>query len=148
MEFIVSNKKYSIINHELFINYIMVDSYFKEYSKYDYDIHYDFLDSVLSKEKIEFDDILEGTKVLEELIEKNEINFIPYGLRIDEHLNGNFKISYQDLEFVNVNVGEAIPLMIALTSLLNHQPTVTLYQIEDELNYFLERFRSYSDEDG
>ena len=51
------------------------------------------------------DDILEGTKVLEELIEKNEINFIPYELRIDEHLNGNFKISYQDLEFVNVNVG-------------------------------------------
>lgn len=51
MEFIVSNKKYSIINHELFINYLMVDSYFKEYSKYDYDIHYTFLDSVLSKEK-------------------------------------------------------------------------------------------------
>lgn len=144
MEFIVNNKKYSILNHELYINYLMVNEYFKEYSKYDYDIHFDFLDSVLSKEKIEFSDILEGTKELEELIEKNEINFIPPGLRIDQHLNENFMITYQDLEFKNVNVGEAIPLMIALSSLLNAKPIVTLYQIDEELHYFLEKFRSYS----
>lgn len=144
MEFIVNNKKYSILNHELYINYLMVNEYFREYSKYDYDIHFDFLDSVLSKEKIEFSDILEGTKELEELIEKNEINFIPPGLRIDQHLNENFKITYQDLEFKNVNVGEAIPLMIALSSLLNAKPIVTLYQIDEELHYFLEKFRSYS----
>ena len=143
MEFIVNNKKYSILNHELYINYLMVNEYFKQYSKYDYNIHYDFLDSILNKEKIDFDDILEGTKELEELIEKNEINFIPAGIRIDQHLNDNFKISYQDLEFKNVNVGEAIPLMIALTSLLNHDPIVSLYQIDEELHYFLERFRSY-----
>lgn len=144
MEFIVNNKKYSILNHELYINYLMVNEYFREYSKYDYDIHFDFLDSVLSKEKIEFSDILEGTKELEELIEKNEINFIPSGLRIDQHLNENFMITYQDLEFKNVNVGEAIPLMIALSSLLNAKPIVTLYQIDEELHYFLEKFRSYS----
>lgn len=144
MEFIVNNKKYSIINHELYINYIMVDSYFKYYSKYDYDIHFDFLMPILIKEKIEFEDILEGTRDLEELIEKNEINFIPSGLKIDEHLNGNFKITYQDLEFINVSVGEAVPLLIALTSLLNHKPIVSLYQIEEELNNFLEKFRSYS----
>ena len=144
MEFIVNNKKYSIINHELYINYIMVDSYFKYYSKYDYDIHFDFLKPILIKEKIEFEDILEGTRDLEELIEKNEINFIPSGLKIDEHLNGNFKITYQDLEFINVSVGEAVPLLIALTSLLNHKPIVSLYQIEEELNNFLEKFRSYS----
>lgn len=144
MEFIVNNKKYSIINHELYINYIMVDSYFKYYSKYDYDIHFDFLKPILIKEKIEFEDILEGTRDLEELIEKNEINFIPSGLKIDEHLNGNFKITYQDLEFLNVSVGEAVPLLIALTSLLNHKPIVSLYQIEEELNNFLEKFRSYS----
>ena len=144
MEFIVNNKKYSILNHELYINYLMVNEYFKEYSKYDYDIHFDFLDSVLSKEKIEFSDILEGTKELEELIEKNEINFIPPGLSIDQHLNENFMITYQDLEFKNVNVGEAIPLMIALSSLLNAKPIVTLYQIDEELHYFLEKFRSYS----
>ena len=144
MEFIVNNKKYSIINHELYINYIMVDAYFKYYSKYDYDIHFDFLKPILIKEKIEFEDILEGTRDLEELIEKNEIDFIPSGLGIDEHLNGNFKITYQDLEFSNVSVGEAVPLLIALTSLLNHKPIVSLYQIEEELNNFLEKFRSYS----
>ena len=143
MEFIVNNKKYSILNHELYINYLMVNEYFREYSKYDYDIHFDFLNPLLSKDKIDFDDILEGTKDLEELIEKEEINFIPPGLRIDEHLNENFKISYQDLEFVNVNVGEAIPLLIALTTLLNHKPIVSLYQIEEELNHFLDKFRTY-----
>ncbi len=146
MEFIVDNKKYSILNHELYINYLMVNEYFKEYSKYDYNIHFDFLDCVLSKEKIEFEDILEGTKVLEELIEKNEINFIPAGLRIDQHLNENFKITYQTLEFKNVSVGEAIPLLIALTSLLNAKPIVTLYQIDEELHYFLEKFRSYRED--
>ena len=143
MEFIVNNRKYSILNHELFINYLMVNEYFRQYSKYDYDIHYDFLDSVVSKENIDFDDILEGTKYLEELIEKNEIEFIPAGLIIDQHLNENFKITYQTLEFKNVRVGEAIPLLIALTSLLNHKPIITLYQIDEELHYFLERFRSY-----
>ena len=143
MEFIVNNKKYSILNHELYINFLMVNEYFKEFSKYGYDIHYDFLNPILSKEKIDFDDILEGTKDLEELIEKGEINFIPAGLRIDEHLDDNFRISYQTLEFKKVNVGEAIPLLIALTSLLNHRPIVTLDEIEDELNHFLEKFRTY-----
>ena len=143
MEFIVSNKKYSILNHELYINYLMVNEYFRQYSKYDYDIHFDFLDSVLKKDRIEFDDILEGTRDLEVLIEKGEINFIPAGLRIDEHLNENFRITYQTLEYKNVTVGEAVPLLIALTSLLNHSPVVSLFQIDEELNHFLEKFRSY-----
>ena len=143
MEFIVSNKKYSILNHELYINYLMVNEYFRQYSKYDYDIHFDFLDSVLKKDRIEFDDILEGTRDLEVLIEKGEINFIPAGLRIDEHLNENFRITYQTLEYKNVTVGEAVPLLIALTSLLNHSPVVSLFQIDEELNCFLEKFRSY-----
>lgn len=143
MEFIVGNKKYSILNHELYINYLMVNEYFRYYSKYDYDIHFDFLNPILSKEKIDFDDILEGTKDLEELIEKEEITFIPAGLRIDEHLNENFRIRYQYLEFLNVKVGEAVPLLIALTTLLNHRPIVSLYQIEEELNHFLDNFRTY-----
>ena len=144
MEFILNNKKYSIINHELFINYLMVDSYFRQkYSKYDYDIRFDFIEPILDKEKIEFKDIQEGTEVLEQLIEKGEINFIPHGLRIDEHLNGNFMITYQDLEFKNVTVGEAIPFLIALNSLLTYKPIVTLTQIEEEMNNFLEKFRSY-----
>ena len=59
MEFILNNKKYSIINHELYINYLMVDSYFKDHSLYDYDIHFEFLDPIYEKEKVEFEDILE-----------------------------------------------------------------------------------------
>lgn len=144
MEFILNNKRYSIINHELYINYLIVDSYFRDNrSKYEYDISFDFITPLLFKQKVEFEDILEGTKLLEELIEKEEINFIPYGVRIDEHLNGNFKITYQDLEFSNVRVGEAIPLLIALNSLLNYKPIVTLAQIKEELDYFLEKYRSY-----
>ena len=146
MEFIVNNKRYSIVNHELYINYLMVDSYFRyNRSKYEYDISFEFITPLLFKQKVEFDDILEGTKLLEEMIEKEKINFIPYGTRIDEHLNGNFKITYQDLEFSNVRVGEAIPLLIALTSLLNYRPIVSLVQIKEELDYFLEKFRSYYD---
>ena len=143
MEFIINNKKYSILNHELYINYLMVDSYFKEYSLYDYEIHFDFLNPILKKEKIVFDDILEGTKDLEELIEKEEISFLPPGIIIDEEEDGNFKITYQDLEFSNVKVGEAIPLLIALNSLITHKPIITLLQVEDELNHFIDKFRKY-----
>lgn len=144
MEFILDNRKYSIINHELYINYLMVDNYFRNrYSKYDYDIRFDFVEPILNKEKVEFEDILEGTEVLEELIEKNEINFTPTGLKINQHTNGSFQIIYQDMVFNNVNVGEAIPFLIALSSLLNYNPIVTLDQIEEELENFLEEFRSY-----
>lgn len=122
----------------------MVDSYFKNHTKYDYDISFSFIKPLLLKDKIEFEDILEGTEVLEDLIEKNEIDFIPAGLQIDEHINGNFMITYQDLTFSNVHVGEAIPLLIALSSLLNHKPIVTLSQIKEELDCFLEKFRSYN----
>ena len=62
MEFIVNNKKYAILNHELYINYLMVNEYFRTYAKYDYDIHFDFLDSILSMDRIDFDDILEGIR--------------------------------------------------------------------------------------
>lgn len=145
MEFILNNKRYSILDHELYINYLIVDSYFRDNrSKYDYDIEFDFITPLLSKEKIEFEDILEGTKVLEELIEKEEINFIPNGLVISQHTNEKFRITYQDLEFDNINVGEAIPLIIAMNTLLTYKPIVTLAQISEELNHFLEEFRSYS----
>ena len=146
MEFIVGNKKYSILNHELYINYLMVNEYFKNYSKYDYDIRFDFLNPILEKSQIDFDDILEGTKILEECIEKGEINFTPTGLRIGENPNQTFMISYQTLEFDNVSVGEAIPLLIALTSLVDYKPVVSLYQIEEELNCFLDKFRKYNDD--
>lgn len=145
MEFILDNKKYSILNHELFINYLIVDNYFRNhYSKYDYDIRFDFVEPLLEKEKIEFEDILEGTKDLETLIEKEEINFVPIGLKIYQHTNGNFKIIYQDLDFNNIRIGEAIPFLIALNSLLTHKPIITLVQIEEELENFIEKFRQYN----
>lgn len=147
MEFVLNNKRYSILNHELYINYLMVDSYFRYgYCRYDYDIEFDFIAPLLSKEKVEFEDILEGTKDLEELIERQEINFIPVGLGIDEDENGNFTISYQNLIFRDVLVGEAIPLLVALSTLLNYRPTLPLTQIAEELDWFIERFRSYGRE--
>lgn len=147
MEFILNNRKYSIQNHELFINYLMVDSYFRQgYSKYDYDIRFDFIEPILNKEKVEFEDILEGTEVLEELIEKQEINIIPHGLTISQVQDDLFTITYQDLEFEAVRVGEAIPLIIVLSTLLNHKPIVTLSQIEEELNNFIAMFRQYDNE--
>ena len=103
------------------------------------------LNQIYEKDKVEFEDILEGTKDLEVLIEKGEIDFIPYGLRIDEHLNGNFRITYQGFMFKNVTVGEAIPLLIALNSLLNHKPIISLTQIGEELVNFLDKFKSYED---
>jgi len=145
MEFVLNNKRYSIVDHELFINYLIVDSYFRSNrSKYEYDISFEFINPILDKENVEFKDILEGTKVLEELIEKEEINFIPTGLKIEEADENHFRIIYQDIAFDDVTVGEAIPLLIALNSLVTYRPIVTLVQIEEELNYFLEKFRSYS----
>ena len=149
MEFVLNNKKYSILNHELYINYLMVDNYFRHnYSKYDYDIEFEFITPILTKDKVEFEDILEGTEVLEELIEKEEINFIPSGLRIDEQADGEFRITYQDLVFNDVLVGEAIPLIIALTTLLNYKPTLSLNQISEELQHFLKQFKKYNEENN
>lgn len=147
MEFILNSRKYSIQNHELYINYLMVDNYFRNrYSRYDYDIEFDFITPLLSKEKIEFEDILEGTEVLEELIEKEELNFIPMGLKIDEKPERKFDITYQDIVFRDVLVGEAIPLIIALSTLLNYKPILSLTQIEEELEHFIRQFRSYNKE--
>lgn len=147
MEFILNNKKYSILNHELYINYLMVDNYFRfGYSRYDYDIRFDFISPLLLKEKVEFDDILEGTEVLEELIEREKINFLPMGLRIDEDEGHNFTITYQDLIFRDIHVGQAIPLLIALSTLLDYKPTLSLTQIEEELEYFIRQFKAYESE--
>ena len=147
MEFILNNRKFAIENHELYINYLMVDNYFRHgFSKYDYDIKFDFITPLLNKEKVEFEDILEGTEVMEELLEKQQLNFIPSGLEIETDDKINFKIRYQDLEFNNILVGEAIPLIIALSTLLSYKPTLSLFQIEEELENFIEKFRSYNKE--
>lgn len=145
MEFILNNKRYSILNHELFINYLMVDNYFRHhYSKYDYDIRFDFVEPILNKEKVEFEDILEGTEVLEDLIEKQQLNFPPSGVIIDQLSNEEFNIRYQNLIFKNIRIGEAIPFLIALNALVTYKPIITLDQIQEELDYFIDKFRSYN----
>lgn len=145
MEFILNNKKYSILNHELFINYLMVDNYFRHhYCKYDYDIRFDFVEPILNKEKVEFEDILKGTEVLEELIDKQELNFPPAGVIIDPLSGEEFNISYQNLVFNNIRIGEAIPFLIALNALVTYKPIITLDQIREELEHFIEKFRSYN----
>ena len=145
MEFILNNKRYSILNHELFINYLMVDNYFRHhYSKYDYDIRFDFVEPILDKEKVEFEDILEGTEVLEDLIERQKLNFPPSGVIIDQMSNEEFNIRYQNLIFNNIRIGEAIPFLIALNALVTYKPIITLDQIQEELDHFIGKFRSYN----
>ena len=146
MEFILDNKKYSILNHELLIDYLIVDQYFRcNYSKYDYDIKFEFITPLLKKDKIEFEDILDQTGVLEELIEKQEINFVDSNFKIRQDSKNSFQISYQDIVFRDINVGEAVPVLILLTSLLNTTPIITLNQIKEEVEFFIEKFRSYSE---
>ena len=147
MEFILNNIKFSIVNQELYINYLLVDSYFRKgYSKYDYDIKFDFIDPLLKKDKISFEDILEGTELLEELLEKGEINFTKPDFIVEPHVNGNFKITYHDINFTNIAPGEAIPLMICLNTLLDAKPVVSLFQIDEELHHFIETFRKYGNQ--
>ena len=124
MEFIVNNKKFSILNHELFINYIMVDSYFRDYSKYDYDIHFDFLDGVLSKEKVEFKDILEGTKGSNKPIKvlENRIEAIKFAISIAEKddiivLAGKGHETYQILKDGTIHLDEREVVEEALAEL-------------------------------
>ncbi|MCI7427662.1 MAG: hypothetical protein MSS83_00975 [Methanobrevibacter sp.] len=146
MEFILNNKKYSILNHELFVNYLIVDNYFRHnYSKFRYDIKFDFVTPLLDKEKIEFEDIHENTKVLEELIEKEEINFTPFGLDLEQKNEQTFKVTYQQLIFDNINIREVIPFLIAFSSLLTYKPVVSLFQIEEELDNFIKKFRQYNE---
>ena len=146
MEFILNNKKYSILNHELFVNYLIVDNYFRHnYSKFRYDIKFDFVTPLLDKEKIEFEDIHENTKVLEELIEKEEINFTPFGLDLEQKNEQTFKVTYQQLIFDNINIREVIPFLIAFSSLLTYKPVVSLVQIEEELDNFIKKIRQYNE---
>ena len=146
MEFILNNKKYSILNHELFVNYLIVDNYFRHnYSKFRYYIKFDFVTPLLDKEKIEFEDIHENTKVLEELIEKEEINFTPFGLDLEQKNEQTFKVTYQQLIFDNINIREVIPFLITFSSLLTYKPVVSLVQIEEELDNFIKKFRQYNE---
>ena len=128
MEFILNNKKYQISNLEVFVDYLLVNSYFKDT---EYDIHFDFLDEF--DRKLDFNDLKKGAKLIDDL----NIDFINPNFKIEQHLNGNFKISYHSISFANINVGEAIPVLIVLNSLLSYKPAISLDEIKSEVDIFI-----------
>lgn len=128
MEFILNNKKYQISNLEVFVDYLLVGSYFKDT---EYDIRFDFLDEF--DRKLDFNDLKKGAKLIDDL----NIDFINPNFKIEQHLNGNFKISYHSISFSNINVGEAIPVLIVLNSLLSYKPAITLDKIKSEVDIFI-----------
>lgn len=128
MEFILNNKKYQISNLEVFVDYLLVNSYFKDT---EYDIRFDFLDEF--DRKLDFNDLKKGAKLIDDL----NIDFINPNFKIEQHLNGNFKISYHSISFSNINVGEAIPVLIVLNSLLSYKPAITLDEIKSEVDNFI-----------
>ena len=62
MEFILNNNKYKISDLEVFVDYLLVNSYFKN-SKYN--IHFDFLDEF--NKKLDFNDLKRGAKIIKDL---------------------------------------------------------------------------------
>ena len=132
MEFILNNNKYLISDLEVFVDYLLVDSYFKNTK---YSIHFDFLDEF--NKKLDFDDLKRGAKLIKDL----NITFINPNFQIEPYPNGNFKITYQSISFSNIDVGEAIPLLIVLNSLLSYKPAITLDEIKLEVDKFIKTQR-------
>lgn len=128
MEFILNSKKYVISDMEVFIDYLLVQSYFRN-SKYNID--FDFLKDF--DKKLDFNDLKKGAKLIGEL----NVSFINPNFIIEQHPNGNFRISYQGFSFSNVDVGEAIPVLIVLNSLLSYTPAISLDEIKSEVDIFI-----------
>ena len=132
MEFVLNGIRYQISDMEVFVAYLIVDRYFKDS---DYDIHFDFLDGY--KGDLTFEDLNEGA----ELISNLNVNFLNLNFIIENHANGNFRISYQSISFSNIYVGEAIGVLIALNSLIEYRPAITLDEIKIEVDRFIETQR-------
>lgn len=132
MEFVLNGIRYQISDMEVFVAYLIVDRYFKDS---DYDIHFDFLDRY--KGNLTFEDLNEGA----ELISNLNVNFLNPNFIIENHANGNFRISYQSISFSNIYVGEAIGVLIALNSLIEYRPAITLDEIKIEVDRFIETQR-------
>ena len=138
MEFLLNNNKYQISDMEVFISYLIVNKYFNN-SKYD--ISFNFLDKY--DKELNFKDLIEGSELIKEL----DIDFINPNFIIEQHINGNFKISYLNISFNNISVGEAIPVMIVLNCLLKLKPVINLYEIKVEVDNFIntQHFKFKSD---
>ena len=132
MEFVLNGIRYQISDMEVFVAYLIVDRYFEDS---DYDIHFDFLDGY--KGDLTFEDLNEGA----ELISNLNVNFLNPIIIIENHANGNFRISYQSISFSNIYVGEAIGVLIALNSLIEYRPAITLDEIKIEVDRFIETQR-------
>ena len=117
---------------EVFVAYLLVDKYF-ESSRYD--VHFDFLDEF--KKELTFEDLNEGSKLVRDL----NLNFINPNFSIEQHLNGNFRISYQSISFKNIFMAEAVGVLIALNALIELKPAVTLEDIKLEVDNFIETQR-------
>ena len=132
MDFVLNNIKYQISDLEVFVAYIIVDRYFEDSQ---YDIHFDFLDGF--GRELTFEELNEGA----ELISNLNVNFLNPNFIIETQINGNFRISYQSINFSDIYVGEAIGVLIALNSLIEYSPAINLDEIRMEVDRFIETQR-------
>ena len=132
MEFVLNSIKYQISDMEVFVAYLLVDKYFEDSR---YPVHFDFLDKY--KKELTFEDLNKGA----ELISDMNPSFINPNFKIEQHLNGNFKISYQTISFKNIFVAEAIGVLIALNAMIELKPAVSMDDIKLEVDNFIETQR-------
>ena len=132
MEFVLNSIKYQISDMEVFVAYLLVDKYFEDSR---YPVHFDFLDKY--KKELTFEDLNEGA----ELIRDMNPSFINPNFKIEQHLNGNFKISYHTISFKNIFMAEAIGVLIALNAMIELKPAVSLDDIKLEVDNFIETQR-------
>lgn len=132
MEFVLNSIKYQISDMEVFVAYLLVDKYFEDSR---YPVHFDFLDKY--KKELTFEDLNEGA----ELISDMNPSFINPNFKIEQHLNGNFKISYHTISFKNIFMAEAIGVLIALNAMIELKPAVSLDDIKLEVDIFIETQR-------
>ena len=132
MEFVLNSIKYQISDMEVFVAYLLVDKYFEDSR---YPVHFDFLDKY--KKELTFEDLNEGA----ELISDMNPSFINPNFKIEQHINGNFKISYQTISFKNIFMAEAIGVLIALNAMIELKPAVSMDDIKLEVDNFIETQR-------
>lgn len=132
MEFVLNSIKYQISNLEVFVAYLIVDKYFRNCQ---YDIHFDFLDEF--DHDLTFEELTKGADLIEDL----NPNFINPNFIIQNKTDGKFRISYQEISFDDIYAGEAISVLICLNSLIELKPAVTLDEIKQQVDTFIETQR-------
>lgn len=126
MEFVLNGIRYQISDLEVFVSYIIVDRHFRN-SKFN--IHFDFLNDF--EDNLSFEDLKRGADLIGDL----NISFVNPNFRIEQ--GERFKISYQDISFDGIYVGEAAGVLIALNALIEHRPALSLKTIKKETDDFI-----------